>query len=635
MGNINRRDFLRLGGLGILAAAAATNAGPVIDAFQNTRVELMTGVDWKEQSWSEIDFVSNPEILVDNSLAMNRFEKDFTGASEYLGKLWNRMATKIGDPAILENYDPEKHKENNLHLATDVISWAKNVDFVRKNQLNFVEKEVVAKYQESATYLRSMLMMYEHFRALPEDEVDRYFESLDWDETLDDVLSYPSLNDPAYGDLRRGEILANWNYSWKDLIANGIGNKPLLPQLFGWKDNSEVGIYLGISGDYLGRGPLNAIDSEQVNGVQRPRETKYIDMDPEVSSAISEKLRVHGLERTISSISIDKTMGLVYARTPGSGESGEVFLGSPLTMDNYLKYQRLVDSRVFHELFHVIEARAIGDGGQGLPDEELFKFRDLQLKLLDSFDPLRSMKMIFNPNGDYLPLPLSIDDLSEYANKSELNLNEMNFNDYYIQSIEDVQGLDLKGRNLWAYSDEFKLGVLKIGNTYIERSLGLLGKDETLTDIFDRIESSRDQLLGIPKLIVEIMLESRDDIVKRKRMTFSDEKTDLEYFSHKVIPYTIMHIGMYRFDELLVAAEAHDNPEAMMSFLNSWRIDMDRFLRGHARPAGEFSADIFSGAFIDDAGNIDWGDTREICTQMINLLQKNGLALNKQQEEVA
>lgn len=626
MNSLSRRDLLKLGLTSLIIGAGATKFGkPIVDGLQNAATELRTGIDWQIDPWKVIDFVNRPDLVVDNPLAEKRMTNDLAAASDLVARYWTRMAEKYQDKSLMDIFNIEEHKQSNQELMKEVVEWAGHTDYARRNSLIDVLPESVAKYREIATYLSGFLQMYDHWKTIPEPELDAFFETFDWDEELSEVLKYQDQGDYLAPSVNRLDFHATWAFAWRDLINSGVGSRPILGHFIGYSDSGGISAEAGVSGEFLKRTPLNFIEKENVDGSFRPREVKIIDLDPNVSALLADKLRVFGLERAVATLQIDPSITAAFAYT--RPVSGDLFLGSPLTLETYYKYQHLFDNNFFHEISHGIDARAFAGGNLGLPNAELLRYRDLQLQLIKRFDPLSDMKKIFNPDGGYLPLDMATtSDITAHFNEEIKNLNYITLTDYYFQSLENFHNHDYLGRNMWLYTDQLRKGLLSIASINMDEHLSLHPGDDKLDDIFSRLELEYGQMDVISAFVTKTILDNQENIRVRRRATFNDERTESEFFVRKVVPYTIMHIAMYKYDELIQVCDRLPNKQVISSFLYSWRTDLERFVRGDTLPNKEFFADIFAGAMTDNAGNIDWGNARDICMQMIALMRSNGLA---------
>lgn len=627
---LSRRDFLKLGGLVVGTAGAIAIAPKAVEAFQNASAEMKTGVNWKEDPYSKIDFINQPEILIDNPSSEERITKDLTGLSETVDQYLKRMAIKYKDPKM--KIDLEGYKANVLSLMNETVKLAGVlVDTKERNLLNVIP-EIEKKYLEYATYLHSVLMLDEaHKNDIPE-KFDKIFENLPYTEALANVLDKSnSLVDEVVPELRRSEIMSHWAYQWKGLLKNESVSNPLFGHYFGYADENGLGgqgtdfiTIPNFAQQYLTRTPLNQIEREEVDGKLRPKEAVFINIDPEVQKILFEKMKSLGLERAIGTISVDPQIFAAIAHS--YPVSGDLLLGGPLNLEIYTKYTRLIDHLFYHETFHILEGRANGDGGTGLPETDHLEFRNLQLELIKRFDPLSDMQKLFNPNGEYIDFG-KYTDLLEAIDDSELNLNEMTLTDYYFQSLEDDHGRDELGRNVVNFANDLKNGMLQITGVDLDKHFFSQAYDFTLEDIFARLESQIPNMDSFSAIIAKTIIDNKKDISSQKRSTFKDEKTESEYFINKVLPYTLMHLGMYKFDELKTACDGLNNSQLAKSYLSYWNQDLDRFVRG-ALPAREFSADLFSGALVDNGDQIVWTNSKDVCMQMVELLKRNGLALH-------
>lgn len=632
----SRRDFLKLSGLFAGTMAVAAVAPRAIDALQNASAEIKTGVNWKEDPYSKIDFVNRPEILVNNPSSEERITKDLTGLSESVDQYLKRMAVKYKDPKMA--IDLEEYKANALGLMQETIKLAGIlVDTKERNLVNVIP-EIEKKYMEYATYLHSVLTLDEAHKNDTTGEFDKVFENLPYSEALPIVLDKRnSLIDEVTPELRRSEIMSHWVYQWKELVKNESVSNALFGHYFGYADENDLGgqgtdfiTTPNFAQQYLPRTPLNQIEKEDVEGKLRPKETVFINIDPEVQKILFEKMKNLGLERAVGTISVDPEMftAIAFSRPV----SGELFLGVPLNLETYTKYTRLIDHLFYHETFHILEARASGDGGTGLPETNYLEFRNLQLELIKRFDPLADMQKLFNPNGEYIDFG-KYTDLLEAINDSELNLNNMTLADYYFQSLEDDHSRDELGRNTVNFANDLRNGMLQISGVDLDKYFFSHAHDSTLEDIFSRLESQIPNMDSFSSVIAKTIIDNKKYISSRKRSTFKDDATESEYFINKVLPYTLMHLGMYKSDELKTACDGLNNSQLAKSYLSYWNQELDRFVRG-ALPAREFSADLFSGALVDNGDQIGWGNSKEICMQMVELLKRNGLALEPKAQVV-
>lgn len=635
-GKFSRRDFLKLGGFVIGTAGVVAIAPKAVDAFQNASAEIKTGVNWKEDPYSKIDFVNRPEILVDNPSSEERITKDLTGLSETVDQYLKRMAVKYKDPKMA--IDLEGYKANTLGLMQETVKLAGVlVDTKERNLLNVIP-EIEKKYLEYATYLHSVLMLDEAHKNDTREEFDKVFENLPYAEALANVLdkSNPLVDEVATG-VRRSEIMSHWAYQWKELIKNESVSNPLFGHYFGYADETGLGgqgtdfiTTPNFAQQYLSRTPLNQIEKEEVDGKLRPKEVVFINIDPEVQKILFERMKSFGLERAVGRIGVDPQIFAAVAYS--YSVSGDVLLGAPLNIETYTKYTRLIDDLFYHETFHILEGRANGDGGTGLPEADYLEFRNLQLELIKRFDPLADMQKLFNPKGEYIDFG-KYADLLEAINDSELNLNEMTLADYYFQTLEDLHGQDQSGRNIGKFTNDLRVGMQQISGVDLDKYFSIQSGDATLENIFTSLESQLPTMDGLSALVAKTIIDNKKDISIRKRSTFNDEKTESEYFIKKVLPYTLMHLGMYKVEELKKSCEGVNNSQLAKSFLGYWQQELDRFVRG-ALPTREFTADLFSHSLIDDGKNIEWGDAKEISMQMVELLKRNGLALQSKAEVV-
>lgn len=629
---LSRRDFLKLLGVGGAVAAVTPT---VIDVLENARAEVKTGVNWKEAPYSKIDFVNRPEILVDNPIGEERITKDLNGLSKSVDQFLKRMAVKYKDPKMA--IDLELYKANAQKLMQETVRLA-GVLVGTKADLQAVVPEVEKKYLEYATYLHAVLVLDEAHKNETPEAFDNFFENLPYSEALPNVLdkSNPVVDEVSPG-LKRSEVVAHWPYQWKELLSGGEASNPLFAHYFGYADENGLGgqgtdfaTTPNYAQQYLPRTPLNQIEKEQVDSKPRPKEAVFINIDPEVQNILFEKMKKLGLERAVGTISVDPNMftAIAFSRPV----SGELFLGAPLNLETYTKYTRLIDKLLYHETFHLIDGRASGDGGTGLQESDYLEFRNLQLELAKKFDPLADMEKLFNPNGEYVDFN-KYTDLLEAINDSELNLNNMTLEDYYFQTLEDLHSHDSSGRNIGKFTNDFRIGLLQISGVDLDKHFSIQAGDVTLENIFTRLESQLPKMDGPSAFIAKTIIDNKKDISVRKRSTFNDEKTETEYFIKKVLPYTLIHLGMYKSNELKKACDGLNNSQLAKSFLGYWQQELDRFVRG-ALPTHEFSADLFSGALIDDGKNIEWGNAREISLKMVDLLKKNGLAFQPEKEVI-
>lgn len=625
---LSRRDFLKLGGLVVGTAGAVAIAPKAVDAFQNASAEIKTGVNWKEDPYSKIDFINRPEILVDNPNGEERITKDLTDLSENVDQFLKRMATKYKDPKM--TIDLVGYKANAYGLMQETVKLAGVLVNTKERNLSNVITEIEKKYLEYATYLHSVLVLNEAHKNDTPEEFDKIFENLPYVEALYNVLdkSNPAV-DEVSPRLRRSEIMSHWAYRWKDLLNGNTASNTLLAHYFGYADENGLGwqgtdliTIPNFAQQYLSRTPLNQIEKEEINGKLRPKEAVFINIDPEVQKILFEKMKSSGLERAIGRIGVDPQIFAAVAYS--YSVSGDVLLGAPLNFETYTKYTRLIDHVFYHETFHILEGRANGDGGTGLPEADYLEFRNLQLELIKRFDPLADMQKLFNPKGEYIDFG-KYADLLEAINDSELNLNEMTLADYYFQSLEDDHSRDELGRNVVNFASDLRNGMLQITGVDLDKHFFSQAYDSTLEDIFARLESQIPSMDSFSAVIAKTIIDNKKDISSQKRSTFKDEKTESEYFVNKVLPYTLMHLGMYKFDELKTACDGLNNSQLAKSYLSYWNQDLDRFVRG-ALPAREFSADLFSGALVDNGDQIGWGNSKDICMQMVELLKRNGLA---------
>jgi hypothetical protein len=631
--SFGRRDFLKVGGAVAFGLAGAKLVGPkVVNELQNARDEIHTGIDWTEASWGDIDFVDHPELLIDNPSAEKRIAKDLTHLSENVDGFLQRTASKHDDPSIA--VDLEKYRFNALGLMQNTVALAGVVVRTKERGLMNVLPEVGRKYAEYATYLHAVLRLDESDKKMSQEEFDIFFEHAPYVEALADVVNGDnSIVDEVSPGLKRSEITAHWPYQWRELINGGTTSNPLITHYLEFADESGVGgqgrsfINVPKFGEqYLPRTALNLIEKEMVGGELRPLEPSFVNIDPELQKIMFEKMKALGLERTVRTIGIDPAMfqGVAYSRPV----SGDVFLGVPLDLEIYTKYSRLIDHLFYHETFHILKNRAAGDNNNGLSEEDYLEFRNLELELIIRFDPLVDMKKLFNPSGEYVDLS-KYDDLLEGINDEMLNLNEMTLDGYYFQHLDNLAERDRGGRSVQTLAEDLRVGLMQISGMDLGKYFSVQKDGETLDEIFSRLESQLPYMDSVSVYIARTILDYKDDIVVRKRPTFTDEKSDGDYFANKVVPYTLAHIGLYKFDELTQEVRKIGNPQFAESYVLYWQLELERFVRGSG-PAHEFIADLFSEALIDEGRNIEWGNSKEICLKMVDLLRRNSLAFQGQ-----
>jgi len=516
--------------------------------------------------------------------------------------------------------DSAKWQEKAINLVENTARWGINLTQTKERKLTDVEYEVQNKYGEQASYLRTVLMIYEAHKNDKPEVLDAFIRSIPFVENNGSVLAQQNeLVDKPIKDVSRAEMQSVWAYDWKALIAGQEIFNPTIGHYFDWEGNTLEWTPNKISKSYFpDEHPSVEKDPKTFN--TRPKEALVLNFDTEVQSEVSKLLHRIGVERGM------KTVNWYVASFPQgvTDPDGNTNLGGEegLNLEKYDKYRKIYEQIILHEGFHALAGRA-----GNLSDKDRIEFRNLWLEVVNKFDPLADMKKLFNPDGAYANAG-DYKEFMDYVSADVANLNYMRLTDYYFMHLEGFNSND----NVKNYRDELRNGLILLADTDIYKYFwpqeGVLNID----GMFEQIEKSLPKMDRFSKFFANELLENKDAIKAQERSVFKSEPSDIYYFIDKVIPYTLAHIAVHKKDLLVENLPKGKDEKLVSSFVQSWQKRFDRFVRGTATE--EMSAELFSFMLLDTEGKIEWGNTKENFDKMLSLLKRNGIAFQPEKEVV-
>lgn len=609
-----RRKFLTLAGLGGATLAGGKVLEGVIQWLGENAREAQAGVDWETDPYSKLDFVSHPEWLVDNPRLVGRIKGDMLDLS--------RVTDSLLKKGTEQGIDVTKWQDNATKLVDGVVRWGTNLVDTKRKNLQHAEYEVENKYLEQATYLRTILMIYEAHKNDTPEVLEEYLRAIPFTENNGSVaIQQDGVGNRPIEGVVRTDIQTVWSYDWKTIVNGQEAINTTIWHYFDWEGNVLEWIPNRGSAGYFPERRSSVIDREPaILGSPRPKEATIINFNPDVEKEVAALLHRVGIERGMRSVSWFRA-DFPQGHTSPEGDTS-VGGAEGLDLEKYHTYQKVYDQAILHEGYHALAGRS-----DRLDDADRIIFRDFALGTATRFDPLSSMEKIFSPDGKY-PNPNDYGEMMDFFVALQDNINYMGLTDYYFMMLDGYNAND----NVKNYRDELWNGLMQLADVDIFKYLWPQQGDKSLEDVFLRLERSLPEMDSFSRFFAGVLLKSRDAIMAGKRHTFQKEQSKFIYFTERVIPLALAHVALYRKDELMASLPEGKNAKLVRHFIQSWQKRVGRFVRG--QPNEELTADIFSNMLLDTEGKIDWGDTKENFYKMLAILKRNKLAFRPPQEVV-
>lgn len=621
---ISRRDFL-----GLTAALAAVVLGhrygkPLIGLINDEGEKLTKKfespvVDVETISWHDFDFVTHPELLISEKLK-EKMSGELHGWSNVVDELW-KFEQKNEKKEPIGNVDHEAWDTNVKTLIDETFVLADLVQVAEGDGLVDVLPEITRKYYEYATYLRMSLIASAYLQKLSIDEAYALTMSVLSEQNISSLkLGSDGLDLAMPEGFKRLQVEAFWNYPWHEMAEGQTSGL-----------HKVVGQIISKNGDFVDVPrmsvahilPVNErnVDIDPFTFGGKPKEVSIINLQPDVEIILSDKLRKVGIERGIRTLTWENISSFPQGST---SPEGNVFIGGgveDLDLVTYKKYALVYDSLALHEGMHALEGRACM-----LQGSDRLKYRDNELRIFHRYDPLKSMKNIFNPEGEYPPYDVNTIDLDFYKAESEMP-NYMLMTDYYVGIL--LGGV--YGTSVHENMDELRNGIILMGG---QDFYGGLWPENvsTVEEYMEDLGHKKDSMTGLSKLIAETIVTNKDDIIASKRNLFV-QAPGLYYITDVVLPLTIAHLSQYEKVEMEKACIEGVEEDVARAYFHNWQMRLtDRIT---TTPCEEMIAEIFSTMLIDKQSNASkWSETMEDFKQMLLILKKNELAYRNTQSVV-
>ncbi|HBD02652.1 MAG: hypothetical protein UX38_C0004G0022 [Microgenomates group bacterium GW2011_GWC1_46_16] len=616
---ISRRDFLKLAG------AALGGLGLLKGGSELSKLLGKDEGETKESPWTQMHFENNPKELFDHPELRDRMEAELGGWGRLVDELWKVDQRKHDLPeegfVKLEEWDKSVGKLVEMVFHEGELCWG-----AEKESLKEVLPEAQTKYYEYASYLRMSLIVADYFRDLNPEKVYEFLVHLPEQELVSLRMGSDPIDVAMPDDFRRLQIGAMWNYPWNSMILGQAtsGTHPIVAQIVS-ETGSELWEKPGWETEDILPDKSMEIDKDPWTLWRRPEKGQIINFDPEVAKAVKKKLSKLGIERGMKSIT---WMDIGKENFPqGNAEisTSKINVGGGvenLDLKTYEKNALAYDGIIFHEATHSLWHRS-----WMLKGLDRLAFRDLYLKIARQFDPLRSMKSIFAPEGEYPAVEGELSDVEAKVLASE-NSNEMIATDYSV-GILMGQGYRV---TVGQYTKELNMGMREMGNGDLYKDLLAYRNHFGLHDYIDKLQTSLPTLEGLARLTAETIIGNRSEIEYLKRGNLLGHVTNPRFIEEVVLPLTLAHLTMYRPDEVKQAMMEGSNPEVSGAFFDSWNKRLKKFIQGLFYD--ELVANVVGYMLVDPGDKSKWGEVNANFGKMLNLLKKNGLAYKSEKKTV-
>ncbi|HVX92509.1 MAG TPA: hypothetical protein VHA74_00145, partial [Candidatus Dojkabacteria bacterium] len=510
--SFSRRDTLKLAA--VAAATTIIDLGIRADQNLSNLDPNLVDINIKEDPYDKIDFVTHPEFLTDHPELKERISEDFEQIASQVDGYWRRGTVSMGQPE--EGIKKEAYLNNAQELVDTTIKLGRLLQFAQSNHDDFSLFEIKNKYNEYATYLKTILVIHDKHRNDTNEQIDAFINDLPLSDqdTLQNIQT--SQINSLGKNFKRSEVIASWNFDWSNIILGDIAINPIYEHY-----TTQTGDNLLITPKALANQYLNnsshKVDIEQDEWLlkTRPKEVTFTNFDPVVQTYITNLLSKIGLDR-----GIDK---LVWENATNIG--GNTMKGSPITTIEgpgvldatlYNKYKNAFDQIVIHEGFHDLMKRA-----NNLSDEDQITFRNYWYQILARLDPLSDMKKLFNPEGTDLDSG-PYKDFSQYLNDFATPMDYLRMTENYVSYFRD----NYLHESLGIVTQEFKNGLNGLANINIDSYFSANDSSTNITDIFKSLEAQLPSMDTFSKLVAQTILDNKVDISPRKRSILKDDNTD-------------------------------------------------------------------------------------------------------------
>lgn len=587
--SLPRRNVLQILLGGGLLTGAALFAPKVMSGLETARIQEMK-VDWGDQ-----DLIENPKIWLEQPELAEKAVLDILDWGSYCEQLWKYYDLTNGQPETM-HVDFQAWEKNTRTLVTEVSRWGSLLSWTESQELEDVRPIVESKYQEMATYLWVTLAASQQVKKLPIE--DAYQE-------LTQVNSFTLATLTRGGDaidrylpesLKRLDISASWNIPWSE-ISDNRRVEEILPvvlrdQISDFKGTWFDDVVKNSEFIFQARPDYSELSKEKKSGI-------YIGFEPEVQMELAKKMKELGLEYSFKSIRWGGTSSDGIAEQRG----GEISYGASLKALGSKEYEEIKGDwwkKMGHEITHWLVDRS-----KSLEDKEAIEFMNHWLKIVHSFNPLKSVKDTF---VDSVEIP---------------------DNDYYVDCLLGANAYlyPLYGKAIVAFSDEFLsvTGAIRISEYMINKHLGYFSP----YSFFDDLEKDVDSMTGFDKLLSKTILDNREWITDPKRNFRMNAQKDFSgnYLSSFVLPLVLGHLTLYKPDLVEAALTEDNNNATLLTYFKNFRERFSQYAERNIN--GEELLGIIMGTLISrKVCGEDLGELKEVegdYNGMLDILTRNNL----------
>lgn len=537
---VPRRALLTIGSFLGVSLVGARLPG-LATTLERARIENLP-VDWG----NDYLLLDNPGIWQERPELGEKAVLDILGWGKFCEKTWAHYDATEGLPAT-QHINLNSWENNARTLVDELSRWGSLLDWASREKQTQVKPILELKYQEIVKYLQITLIASQRLQTHSVEEAYQAMTTLNsytgpaikrGNDLIDQYLS---------DDLTRLDVSTTWNYPWKDM-ADGQTINEYSPLVLGGQVSDTEGVCFSdvvADSNTIFR---NNSEKSQLNGV--PEQGMYSGLEPSVETEVSEIMQRLGLDRAFTSISWGgaSSEGMVEQT-----QDGVIAYGAHEQELSWTEYQKNKFDwwqKIGHELTHVMKSRS-----QFLADKDAIKFTNHWLSIIRAFNPLRTLKDLFN-DSDEIP-----------------------GNDYYVNTLlggNSRMGSQY-GQAIVGFSDEFLAMTATIReHPYIIKDHFEYFRPEVF---FDKLEQDLGQMTGLDKLLSKTLLDNRESINDSRRAftLFKDIDYNGKYISTYVLPLILGHLVLYRPDLVEEAIAQDHNSATLLNFFKNFQERLSQY----------------------------------------------------------
>jgi len=579
---ITRRDFLKLGGVGV--------ASLIVGGCRSIQGETAI---------QDLDLFGEASIWEGD---MGEYLGEELGNYVYSEQL--DLYPKVRDEVLamygvdLGSIDADSLKENVVALVKELVDRGREVSYAKKNNLLDVESLVYDRYYEIASFVYMLIQLYEYQKVVGLKEFVRNLTPESHPESLAAGFSNSSLGVVT----RRRNLFALWNYNW-ELLASGGSDDSRIAEVFA--DPTGSGLRstpsLSVNDGYL-ENPVGFSDQDRTEEVV---ETVFDNFDPEVAKELADCLKELGLEGIVDSVIYEK--GIEFkARAEKRNSSVHMFITdvyNRISPEVFNTKRREYLLMILHEVYH-----GLSEKRKYLSKEDRLKLRNLEMEIYGKISPFTDLERALFPNGE--------DHFYTVDNEATL---------YSYPLTHWIDTIGLHREDLNSCLSEF---VTVLSCLTGERLLEVLGgthsvENLTIKTFLGELESLSPNLEGVSKLIADEVLQFKDKLSDIQILNELAVGRRAGQYRYGVLPIIFTHLILHRKEDVIKALLPEKDPENAGSAQNYIEIlhkKLRRFVYGSA--GEELLAVAFSVVMMDKLDNKGDKSSIDVLDGMIQKFQK-------------